>query len=75
MPSSMNNLFTYRNMTHNTRHGQDPSLPKMKMEVARRSFLYRGPELWLKLDEDIKKNSQSINASKKKYARSTLSKY
>jgi hypothetical protein len=75
MPSSMMHIFTYKYDAHHTRHGRDPCLPKMTTEVARRSFLYRGPELWLRLDDDTKKNSKSIKQFKKKYVHTLLSNY
>jgi hypothetical protein len=47
----------------------------MVTEVARRSFLYQGPELWFRLDDAIKKNSKSIKQFKKKYVNNLLSNY
>ena len=75
MPNSMMHMFTYKYDAHNTRHGRDPCLPKMTTEVARRSFLYRGPQLWFGLDDDIKKNSKSMKQFKKKYIITLLSNY
>jgi hypothetical protein len=37
----------------------------MVTEVARRSFLYQGPELWFRLDDAIKKTQNLLNSSKR----------
>ncbi len=61
LPNPLLNIFSYRATNHNTRHGQDPSLPNFNLELARRTFMYRGPELWLKLEPNIKSaNSKGI---------------
>ena len=32
---------------HDTRHNIDIHLPKVNFEIVRRSFLYKGPDLWM----------------------------
>ena len=39
---------------HNTRHANDPKLPKCQTDLARRSLLYRGPLLWMDLQHPMK---------------------
>ena len=39
---------------HDTRHNIDIHLPKVNFEIVRRSFIYKGPDLWIKLDPSIK---------------------
>ncbi len=73
-PSSMLRMFNYPLTGHRTRHSQDPSLPNFATSIARRSFLYLGPEMWMKLDGNIK-NVHTANCFKNKIARNILSKY
>ena len=46
---------------HETRHSTDPKPPNVNTELMRRSFLYKGPCIWLALDMHIKSsNSRSV---------------
>jgi hypothetical protein len=58
-------LFEYHAEGHglNTRHRNDPKLPKFQTELVRRSLLYRGPQEWMNLDAEIK------NATSKKHSK------
>ena len=39
---------------HDTRHNIDIHLPKVNFDIVRRSFIFKGPDLWIKLDYFIK---------------------
>ena len=52
LPISLMNIYEYpaEGHTYNTRHSTDPKLPLVRTDIARRSVLYTGPNLWLKDD-------------------------
>ena len=50
---------------HETRYSTDPKPPNVTTELMRRSFLYKGPCIWLALDMHIK-SSNSRNVFKKR---------
>ena len=43
---SLMSLYEYSTTPHDTRHGQDPILPNYTTNLVRRTFLYRGPDMW-----------------------------
>ena len=47
-----------------TRHSTDPKAPTAYSEIMRRSFLYKGPSLWLTLADPIK-SSKTVFTFKK----------
>ena len=70
VPGPLKRLFEYHGDIHSyaTRHHKDPRIPKVRTELAKRSFLYRGPYLWTNLDDGLKK------APSKKVFKSQMSK-
>ena len=59
---------------HDTRHHIDIHLPKVNFDIVRRSFIYKGPDLWIKLDPSIK-HSNTRTSFKIKLRRKLLSTY
>ena len=54
LPRSLMPLYEYSTTPHDTRHGQDPILPKYTTNLVRRTFLYRGFDMWRKLADAVK---------------------
>ena len=61
---SLMSLYEYRTTPHDTRHGQDPILPNYTTNLVRRTFLYRGPDMWRKLADAVTKVPGSLRAFK-----------
>ncbi len=59
---------------HNIRHASDPKLPKMHTELVKRSYLYRGPQLWMNLDVNMKKHI-SLRTFRRKLQNTKLETY
>jgi len=74
LPEAMSTMFIYRQGRHITRHSTDPILPKFATALARKSFLYVGADIWLRLDVGMK-NSKNTNCFKKSYKKYLLSGY
>jgi len=74
LPEPMHTMYKYRQATQITRHSVDPILPKFSTALARRSFLYVGADIWLRLDVGIK-NSKNAQCFKKSYCKTILSTY
>ena len=68
---SLMSLYEYSTTPHDTRHGQDPILPNYttNLHVVRRTFLYRGPDMWRKLADAVTKVPGSLRAFKNVFAR------
>ena len=62
LPEPLLGIYEYHGDIHGheTRHSTDPKPPNLNTELMRRSFLYKGPCIWLALDMHIK-SSNSIN--------------
>ena len=56
LPPPLMDLYTRNSEIHqhNTRHNIDIHLPKVNFDIVRRSFIFKGPDLWIKLDPSIK---------------------
>ena len=76
LPVSLLGIYEYHGDQHEhmTRHSTDPKPPKVNSEMTRRSFLYKGPCLWLSLDDQIK-SSRSKASFKKQIIQSCISYY
>jgi len=76
VPGPLKRLFEYHGETHSyaTRHHKDPHIPKVRTELAKRSFLYRGPYLWTNLDDGLKKVS-SKKVLKRQMTKRIVSEY
>ena len=76
LPKSLLHIYTYPGIDHghNTRHSIDPKIPKVQSELLKRSFVYRGPYLWMNMDDSIK-TAISQQASKRKWQRNVLATY
>ena len=61
---SLMSLYEYSTTPHDTRHGQDPISPKYTTNLVRRTFLYRGPNMWRKLADAVTKIPGSLRAFK-----------
>ena len=59
---SLMSLYEYSTTPHDTRHGQDPILPNYTTNLVRRTFLYRGPDMWRKLADAVTKVPGSLRA-------------
>ena len=62
LPDSVTSLFDSQ-LTGTypiTRHRNDPRLPNVKSDLARRSVLYRDPLLWLNMDLNLKSIAYTI---------------
>ena len=70
-------LFNFPKGKHDyfTRHCDDPSIPKYKLKVIKGSFLYQGPDMWIKLEDSLKWNSNSLCSFKSELRKLLLSKY
>ena len=56
-------MSLYKYITpHDTGHGQDPILPKYTTNLVRRTFIYRGPDMWRKLADAVTKVPDSLRA-------------
>ena len=76
LPDSVTSLFDYQ-LTGTypiTRHRNDPRLPNVKSDLARRSVLYRGPLLWLNMDLNLK-TAPSTNQFKVRYINTVINTY
>ena len=67
LPLPLLRIFDYHGdfHYHATRHSIDPKPPNFNSDLMRRSFLYKGPCLWLALDYNVK-SSSSVAVFKKK---------
>jgi hypothetical protein len=76
LPPSLMRCFTLNESvhTHNTRHIHDPHILTRKSNIMSRSFLCKGPEMWLNLPTLIK-SSGSRNSFKSQIKGYFLSKY
>ena len=56
LPPPLMDLYTRNSEIHqhDTRHNIDIHLPKVNFDIVRRSFIFKGPDLWIKLDPSIK---------------------
>ena len=59
---SLMSLYEYRTTQHDTMHGQNPILPNYTTNLVRRTFLYRGPDMWRKLADAVTKVPGSLRA-------------
>ena len=59
---------------HNTRHRTDPKAPNVNADTMRKSFLYTGPNLWIKLSDNLK-SSNSLPIFKNQLKRVYISGY
>ena len=52
LPDPLPGIYEYHGDIHGheTRHSTDPKPPNVNTEFIRRSFLYKGPCIWLALD-------------------------
>ena len=76
LPVPLLRLYIYHGDTHDhmTRHSTDPIAPTAYSEIMRRSFLYKGPSLWLTLADPIK-SSKTVFTFKKHITLSLISSY
>ena len=76
LPNPLLATYTYHGdrHEHNTRHSTDPRSPSVNSNVMRRSFLYMGPILWMKLDDQVK-SSKSKSIFKRKITQNYLRNY
>ena len=56
LPPPLMDLYTRNSELHqhDTRPNIDIHLPKVNFDIVRRSFIFKGPDLWIKLDPSIK---------------------
>ena len=76
LPPPLMDIYTRNSEIHHhdTRHNIDIHLPKINFEIVRRSFIYKGPDLWINLDPSIK-HSNTRTSFKIKLRRKLLSTY
>ena len=63
LPSPLLNFFYHNSEVHsyNTRQQSDIHVNKIKCDIVFRSFIYKGPNLWSKLPQNIK-TAKSVNS-------------
>ena len=76
LPEPLLGIYEYHGDIHGhaTRHSTDPKPPNVNTELMRRSFLYKGPCVWLALDMHIK-SSKSRNVFKKRTTQTYILEY
>ena len=76
LPEPLLGIYAYHGDIHGhaTRHSTDPKPPNVNTELMRRSFLYKGPCVWLALDMHIK-SSKSRNVFKKRTTQTYILEY
>ena len=76
LPDPLLDLYIYHGDSHDheTRHSTDPKPPATNSELMRRSFLYKGPLLWLSLSNSIR-SSSSKYTFKNKITQGVISTY
>ena len=76
VPRPLETMFKYHSEVHGhaTRHSDDPRIPIVRTELVRRSINYRGPYLWMNLDDKLKKIS-SKNSFKCQMKKRTIMEY
>ena len=75
VPRPLETMFKYHSEIHGhaTRHSDDPRIPIVLKELVR-SINYRGPYLWMNLDDKLKKIS-STNSFKCQMKKRTIMEY
>ena len=73
LPEPLHALYTANSEfhDHNTRHRHDAHIAARRTHFVSKSFIHKGPELWVSIPEDVK-SRQSENAFKRSYKRMLL---
>ena len=76
LPKPLLSMFEYNRDIHeyHTRHCYDPRPPRANSKLLEKSYLCRGPKLWMELD-GVTKTSKSMHSFKSKMKRNILKSY
>ncbi len=76
LPSSLPNTFIFHKDIHEylTRHGNDPQPLSANAELLNKSYLCKGPKMWMELDACMK-NVKSKHIFKRQMKREMLKSY
>jgi len=76
LPTSLSNIFTLNRDFHNynTRHRNDPVVPKHNIDICTRSIAHMGPVIWSELPNEIKMKP-TLNSFKRRYKNLLIDQY